>query len=313
MPADPVEPRAGDEPDHRLSADLDDGGRGPARHGARASTCRCRSRARPARRTMPRTCGSSAIPRTSSAGCYIGYDQPRTLGGASGGGMCGPVFESFMEEAIQVYGGTEFAVPPGGYFKQDRPLHGLASARRRHGRERRRRILPRRAGQRLWPTRSSMAALRWGRTCRSSPMARRMAGARAAASTVTTSTGETKVIPPRRPISGRSARAGSTDPGAALAPPLPRRGYHPPLIPTNGTRPDARRNPEQRRCDREVAEPARPAHGPWETAPHRLEEFNAMLEDGDLWNDPARGAEADARAAGADGRSLHLQAASKAG
>ncbi|HPE26448.1 MAG: peptide chain release factor 2 [Rhodobacteraceae bacterium] len=26
----------------------------------------------------------------------------------------------------------------------------------------------------------------------------------------------------------------------------------------------------------------------WETAPHRLEEFNAMIEDGDLWSDPAR-------------------------
>lgn len=26
----------------------------------------------------------------------------------------------------------------------------------------------------------------------------------------------------------------------------------------------------------------------WETAPHRLEEFNAMIEDGDLWADPAR-------------------------
>jgi peptide chain release factor 2 len=26
----------------------------------------------------------------------------------------------------------------------------------------------------------------------------------------------------------------------------------------------------------------------WETAPHRLEEFNAMLEHGDLWSDPAR-------------------------
>lgn len=24
----------------------------------------------------------------------------------------------------------------------------------------------------------------------------------------------------------------------------------------------------------------------WETAPHRLEEFNAMIEDGDLWSDP---------------------------
>ncbi len=26
----------------------------------------------------------------------------------------------------------------------------------------------------------------------------------------------------------------------------------------------------------------------WETAPHRLEEMNAMIEDGDLWSDPAR-------------------------
>ncbi|WP_313136208.1 peptide chain release factor 2 [Paracoccus jeotgali] len=26
----------------------------------------------------------------------------------------------------------------------------------------------------------------------------------------------------------------------------------------------------------------------WETAPHRLEELNAMIEDGDLWSDPAR-------------------------
>ncbi len=52
------------------------------------------------------------------AGCYIGYDQPRSLGNASGGGMCGPVFQSFMQEAIKTYGGTEFAVPPGGYFQK---------------------------------------------------------------------------------------------------------------------------------------------------------------------------------------------------
>ena len=51
------------------------------------------------------------------AGCYIGYDQPRSLGDdASGGGFCGPVFQSFMETAIQKYGGREFLVPPGGYF-----------------------------------------------------------------------------------------------------------------------------------------------------------------------------------------------------
>ena len=51
------------------------------------------------------------------AGCYIGYDQPRTLGsGASGGGFCGPVFQQFMARAIKTYGGGAFKVPPGGYF-----------------------------------------------------------------------------------------------------------------------------------------------------------------------------------------------------
>ena len=51
------------------------------------------------------------------AGCYIGYDQPRPLGrGASGGGMCGPVFQQFMEKATEVYGGGPFDVPPGGHF-----------------------------------------------------------------------------------------------------------------------------------------------------------------------------------------------------
>jgi penicillin-binding protein 1A len=46
------------------------------------------------------------------AGCYIGYDNPRSLGsGASGGGMCGPVFNRFMAEAIDVFGAPPFRVP----------------------------------------------------------------------------------------------------------------------------------------------------------------------------------------------------------
>ncbi len=46
------------------------------------------------------------------AGCYIGYDTPRSLGrGASGGGMCGPVFTEFMREAVKKYGGGNFKVP----------------------------------------------------------------------------------------------------------------------------------------------------------------------------------------------------------
>ena len=53
---------------------------------------------------------------TIVAGCYIGYDNPKSLGNVSGGGFCGPVFESFMKVAIQKYGGSKFKVPPGGYF-----------------------------------------------------------------------------------------------------------------------------------------------------------------------------------------------------
>ncbi|WP_420863188.1 penicillin-binding protein 1A [Algirhabdus cladophorae] len=51
------------------------------------------------------------------AGCYIGYDNPRAMGkGASGGGMCGPVFNRFMEKATQRFGGGEFIVPEGCEF-----------------------------------------------------------------------------------------------------------------------------------------------------------------------------------------------------
>ncbi|MBV0911676.1 penicillin-binding protein 1A [Anianabacter salinae] len=51
------------------------------------------------------------------AGCYMGFDQPRSLGGgASGGGMCAPVFNEFMKAATEEYGGGPFEVPPGGHF-----------------------------------------------------------------------------------------------------------------------------------------------------------------------------------------------------
>ncbi|MEO1639854.1 MAG: PBP1A family penicillin-binding protein [Pseudomonadota bacterium] len=46
------------------------------------------------------------------AGCYIGYDTPRSLGArASGGGLCGPVFNAFMTDAIERYGSGPFEVP----------------------------------------------------------------------------------------------------------------------------------------------------------------------------------------------------------
>jgi len=51
------------------------------------------------------------------AGCYIGYDQPRSLGsGVYGGNTCGPVFQTFMAEAAKKFGGGEFRVPEGGRF-----------------------------------------------------------------------------------------------------------------------------------------------------------------------------------------------------
>jgi len=51
------------------------------------------------------------------AGCYMGYDQPRTLGpGAYGGTLCVPVFNAFMKQAVEKFGGSEFKVPPGGHF-----------------------------------------------------------------------------------------------------------------------------------------------------------------------------------------------------
>lgn len=51
------------------------------------------------------------------AGCYIGFDRPRSLGrGASGGGTCGPVFDKFMQTANAKYSGGAFDIPPGGHF-----------------------------------------------------------------------------------------------------------------------------------------------------------------------------------------------------
>ena len=50
------------------------------------------------------------------AGCYIGYDRPQRMPGASGGATCAPVFQRFMSEAVKKYGGGQFKVPQGGHF-----------------------------------------------------------------------------------------------------------------------------------------------------------------------------------------------------
>ncbi|GAB5445802.1 penicillin-binding protein 1A [Gymnodinialimonas sp.] len=60
------------------------------------------------------------------AGCYIGYDTPETMRGGSGGGMCGPVFQRFMLEAIEEYGSGDFPVPEGGQFY---PIDRFSGAR----------------------------------------------------------------------------------------------------------------------------------------------------------------------------------------
>ena len=53
------------------------------------------------------------------AGCYMGFDQPRSLGpGAFGGTLCVPIFQEFMKEVVKRRGGSKFKVPPGGYFQK---------------------------------------------------------------------------------------------------------------------------------------------------------------------------------------------------
>ena len=47
-------------------------------------------------------------------GCYIGYDTPKSLGKrASGGALCGPVFEQFMREAMTDRTPRKFEAPKG--------------------------------------------------------------------------------------------------------------------------------------------------------------------------------------------------------
>lgn len=63
------------------------------------------------------------------AGCYIGYDNPRSLGrGSYGASVCGPVFQDFMEVAIDKFGGGAFKVPEDCQFiKIDRFTGGRLS------------------------------------------------------------------------------------------------------------------------------------------------------------------------------------------
>lgn len=47
------------------------------------------------------------------AGCFVGYDNPRPMGkGGTGGGMCAPIFEDFMRDALKIRPAGSFRRPP---------------------------------------------------------------------------------------------------------------------------------------------------------------------------------------------------------
>jgi hypothetical protein len=84
---------------------------------ARAVNLPCRRGQDRHHQRRARTCGSWASPPTSWRAAISATTSRAALGrGASGGGMCGPVFNQFMEKAIEKYGGGPFEVPPGGRF-----------------------------------------------------------------------------------------------------------------------------------------------------------------------------------------------------
>ncbi|MBP7001477.1 penicillin-binding protein 1A [Amaricoccus sp.] len=57
-----------------------------------------------------------------AAGCFMGYDNPRSLGdSAFGGTLCAPIFKEFIETAMAGQGPVKWDAPPGGYWiKVDR-------------------------------------------------------------------------------------------------------------------------------------------------------------------------------------------------
>jgi membrane peptidoglycan carboxypeptidase len=210
------------------------------------------------------------------AGCYIGYDTPRTMPGASGGGMCAPVFQEFMAPAIERFGGGPFAVPEGCSFLNIDRFSGarLPETRRR---ERRVRVLPRRRGADL--RRDLRRRLRDG----GGPAAGR-GGARRLAQRDHLHRADGHRVGRQRERRDDRPRAGSTRACPLLAPcPRPGAGYDPR---------DHRPRTAMRTETQNIVDSIRPRRlvsrrMDRETARHRLEEFNARVEDPTLWNDPA--------------------------
>ncbi|CAK0754494.1 Penicillin-insensitive transglycosylase / Penicillin-sensitive transpeptidase [Azospirillaceae bacterium] len=60
-----------------------------------------------------------------AVGLYIGFDQPRSLGGKETGGSAAvPIFKDFMEEALKDQPGTPFRIPPGLKLVRVNPENG---------------------------------------------------------------------------------------------------------------------------------------------------------------------------------------------
>ena len=110
-------PQADHRPAHRLSDDLDDGGRGAARHRHRTSS-----------KMLPNVPIAGKTGTTNDekdawfigytpdlvVGVFIGYDSPKHLGkGTTGGQVAAPVFANFLKMALADKKAVPFRIPPG--------------------------------------------------------------------------------------------------------------------------------------------------------------------------------------------------------
>ena len=125
----------GGRSDDRLSDRPHARRRRPARHRHRScaiSAGRCS--ARPARPPARPTSGSSAARAEIVAGVYMGFDQPRPMGGyAQGGTLAAPIFSQFARDAFEGMPVLPFRAPQGIRMVRDRPPLGPARVRRLAG------------------------------------------------------------------------------------------------------------------------------------------------------------------------------------
>ena len=106
--------RAGARSDDRLPDHLDDGRRGPARHGDHAAELGRPIAGKTGTTNDEKDAWFIGFTPNLVVGLYIGYDQPQTLGkGATGGGLAAPIFKEFMAEALKDTPTVDFQVPEG--------------------------------------------------------------------------------------------------------------------------------------------------------------------------------------------------------